>query len=128
MKINLLPVPKPRMTQRDRWAKRPAVVKYYAYCDELREIWKKENGDIPVSHSLKLEFGIPMPNSWSQKRKKQLAGSPHQQRPDIDNLVKAFLDALCEDDSYIFHIHASKYWDKVDGTGYILYSPLDHTQ
>ena len=30
------PVSKPRMTQRDVWKKRPVVVKYHAFCDEMR--------------------------------------------------------------------------------------------
>lgn len=32
----IVPVPKPRMTQRDKWQKRPAVMRYRAFCDEVR--------------------------------------------------------------------------------------------
>lgn len=39
-------------------------------------------------------------------------GTPHQQRPDIDNYAKAFLDALCEDDSYVYDLRAEKYWGR----------------
>lgn len=106
MKINIVPVPKPRMTQRDRWAQRPAVVRYRAFCDELREQW----GDKPVPEALSLIFYMPMPSSWSAKKKASMAGVPHQQRPDIDNLIKSFLDALCEDDSYVYRVEAYKFW------------------
>ena len=32
----ITPVPKPRMTRRDRWAKRPCVLRYWAFKDEVR--------------------------------------------------------------------------------------------
>jgi Holliday junction resolvase RusA-like endonuclease len=109
MHIPITPVAKPRMTQRDRWAKRPGVVRYYEFCDELREHW----GGQLVSPILELTFHIPMPQSWSKKKKSEMLGEPHQQRPDIDNLIKSFLDALCDDDSYIYSVKAEKRWDKV---------------
>lgn len=55
-------------------------------------------------------FGIPMPASWSAKKRGLMRGKPHEQRPDIDNLAKAFMDALCEDDSYIWRLYAEKLW------------------
>lgn len=111
MRLDIIPVPKPRMTQRDRWAKRPAVVRYYSFCDQLREQW----GDNPVPEMVLLEFELPMPASWSAKKKAEMDGKPHQQRPDIDNLAKAFLDALCEDDSYVYHLCAGKFWSSTPG-------------
>lgn len=108
MILQIDPVSKPRMTQRDRWAKRPSVVKYYDFCDDLRILW----GENKVPEELYIQFNIPMPKSWSKKKRLNMDGKPHQQRPDIDNLVKAFLDALCEDDSYVFFINASKYWSE----------------
>ncbi|HHE6457291.1 TPA: RusA family crossover junction endodeoxyribonuclease, partial [Proteus mirabilis] len=34
MKVfNIEPVPKPRMTQADKWKKRPPVLKYFAFKD-----------------------------------------------------------------------------------------------
>lgn len=35
---------------------------------------------------------------------------PHQQKPDIDNLIKGILDALCDDDAFVYEVHASKEW------------------
>ena len=34
---HITPVPKPRMTQADRWRKRPCVVRYFAFCDECQK-------------------------------------------------------------------------------------------
>lgn len=107
MLIPLEPIPKPRMTQRDRWAKRPAVVRYYAFCDSLRELVKDE-----VPPVLVLRFNITMPKSWSNKKRLEMVGKPHQQRPDIDNLIKAYMDALCEDDSYVWSVKAQKQWSE----------------
>lgn len=108
MLIKINPVPKPRMTRADKWQKRPAVVRYHAFADELRLKYKGELPDAVV-----LSFFIPMPQSWSQKKREAMLWAPHQQRPDIDNLIKSVLDALCEDDSYIHQIEASKQWGEI---------------
>lgn len=109
MLLPIRPVPKPRLTQRDRWAKRPAVVRYYEFCDELRLLWGRRE----VPEALSITFIMPLPSSWSARKKLSMEGQPHKQRPDIDNLVKAFLDALCEDDSYVNELHAYKVWGSV---------------
>jgi Holliday junction resolvase RusA-like endonuclease len=42
-----------------------------------------------------------MPPSWSKKKRVAMAGQPHKNKPDLDNLIKAFKDALCDDDSFV---------------------------
>ena len=96
------------MTQRDRWKKRDVVVRYYAYKDILTLMANKDNYTPP--DSLGVEFYLPMPKSWSKKKKKALLGHPHQQKPDIDNLAKAFLDCLCKEDAYVYRLQVSKFW------------------
>lgn len=81
---------------------------YWKFCDELRKEW----GTSEVPDRLSLVFHVPMPASWSEKKKKMMDGAPHQQRPDIDNFIKAFLDALCEDDSYVWTVRATKIWGR----------------
>ncbi len=76
-----------------------------------------EKSGYKVASELDIEFHIAMPPSWSKSKRQLMLGKPHQQRPDIDNLVKAFLDALCEEDSYVYDIRARKFWSN---TGYIL--------
>ncbi|GAG23977.1 unnamed protein product, partial [marine sediment metagenome] len=34
--VKVTPNTKPRMTKRDKWKKRPCVIKYRKFCDELR--------------------------------------------------------------------------------------------
>lgn len=101
----ITPVSKPRMTQRDRWKKRPSVVQYYAFKDDCAE----NNITVPESGS-HVVFVMPMPQSWTNKKKEKMNGAPHQQRPDVDNLVKALLDAVYLDDSCVWDIRASKKW------------------
>jgi len=36
-------------------------------------------------------------------------------RPDLDNLIKAFMDAALKEDSGVYKIRATKKWDTEDG-------------
>lgn len=103
--IPLTPVPKPRMVKSDRWRKRPATDRYWAFKDELLSLVK---GSLEPNYTVR--FYLPMPASWPKKKRELLDGRPHQQKPDIDNLIKSLQDCLCEEDSYIFEVHASKFW------------------
>lgn len=102
---DIVPVPKPRQTRSDKWKQRPPVMRYRAFADEvrLRGVEVKESG----SHVV---FVMPMPKSWSKVKHNQMVYAPHQQKPDVDNLCKALLDALFGDDSHIHDIRISKIW------------------
>lgn len=104
--IEIDPVAKPRMTQRDRWKLRPCVLKYHQYCDRLRTF------DISRIdwESLDVGFTIPMPQSWSEKKRARMMGTAHRQRPDLDNLLKAFMDACLPEDCKIWNIKTRKIW------------------
>ena len=102
------PVAKPRMTRSDRWKKRPCVIKYWEYKDKLQELLNLYGPDI--DDVIKVKFGVPMPKSWSKKKKEIMLEKPHQQRPEVDNLVKGVMDALYEEDSHIHTICCKKYW------------------
>ena len=108
--INIQPVAKPRMTRSDRWKKRPVVLKYWQFKDALKEKAEQKNWDL--SKDVTIYFSIAMPKSWSKKKKKQMNLQPHQQKPDIDNLIKSVLDSLAEDDSYVYSVNAKKYWSE----------------
>ena len=108
--FNVTPVGKPRQTQRDKWMKRPAVMRYRAFADELRAAAKAQGFVFPESGA-KITFFIPMPDSWSAKKKDAMAGVAHRQKPDIDNLMKAVLDSLLPDDSAVWNIAGvTKVW------------------
>ena len=109
MLVKINPVPKPRQTQRDKWAKRACVVRYRAFCDEIR--FRVHKLPEPVD----LRFEIAMPKSWSESKKAKMDGMPHRQKPDLDNLVKACLDALVLNDEVIADFKASKRWARQGG-------------
>jgi Holliday junction resolvase RusA-like endonuclease len=111
MRYNIEPMGKPRMTQRDKWKKRPCVVKYRQFCDEVRAAEIK----IPES-GVTIVFKISMPKSWSNKKRDQMRGQPHQQKPDIDNLLKGLLDAALEEDCRVYHVGSiTKEWSDRGG-------------
>lgn len=97
--FDIVPVPKPRMTRRDKWKKRPAVVRYRMFCDEVRLM----GVEVPMSGAA-ITFHVPMPKSWSNAKRERMAGQPHTQRPDIDNYLKALLDACLEEDAGVWSL------------------------
>jgi len=114
-RIPITPVPAPRQSQRDAWKPRPCVVRYRAYKDAIRP----HLSGLP--HAFEVIFILPMPPSWSTKKRRAHDRTPHQQKPDTDNLLKAFKDAVMEDDAVIYHDSAWKFWGE---EGAILWRPL----
>ena len=99
--FRVVPVGKPRSTRfTDRQA--PALVRYRLFRDALQGAAAKE-GFVPPEAGASLVFYLPMPRSWSEREKRAMDGQPHQQKPDKDNLEKAFWDALLGEDSRIWH-------------------------
>ncbi len=109
IEVRVTPVPKPRQTKRDVWAKRPCVLRYRAFADAMRVAAAKYDWKLP-DNGLRIRFDLPMPKSWSLKKQYEMVGKPHQQKPDIDNLVKSVLDALSSDDCSVWQITAEKRW------------------
>lgn len=106
----ITPVAKPRMTQSDKWKERPPVMKYRAFCDEVRV--RRVVLPDPGAHVV---FHVPMPSSWSQKKQAEHRGKAHKQRPDVDNYTKALLDAIYSDDSHVWDIRTTKIWSDRGG-------------
>ena len=108
----VMPMGKPRMTRRDKWAKRPCVMRYRAFCDEVRAHAK----DFPEDcYRLDWIAYLPMPKSWSKAKKDKMQGELHQAKPDRDNIDKAILDALLKEDCMVAQGTLEKRWD--DGHG-----------
>ena len=106
IKLDITPVPKPRQTQSDKWKKRPPVLRYRAFADEVRLKMPK---DYDMNYK-RVTFYMPMPKSWTKKKREEMDMHGHQQKPDVDNLCKALLDAMYADDSYVFSISVLKLW------------------
>ena len=107
------------MTQSDRWRtnpehpdinkrQRPVVTKYFAY-KNLLTLQAKQLG-YEVKPVVDVLFIMPMPNSWSGKKKDRMNGLPCKVKPDTDNLLKALKDTFCKNDSHIWRETAEKRW------------------
>lgn len=92
------------MTRRDAWAKRPAVQRYFAFRDEVRL------HGVTIPDRVRIVFVMPMPASWSAKKRAAMDGKPHTCRPDNDNQIKGLLDAVFSDDAHVWDIRSTKIW------------------
>ncbi len=116
-RLDIPPCPKPRMTRADRWKKRKSVVKFFAFRDAVRQFQETH----AISWwSFDIEFHVPMPKSWSKKKQALHNGQPHNQRPDLDNYLKAWKDSVYKEDAVVWRIKATKLW--TDGSGHIVVS------
>ena len=109
MHIKTVPVPKGRPRFYGNHAVTPPKTREYEKL--LRESWT--HGIVKGQRlAVSLLFVMPIPQSYSKKKKVELMGEPHTKKPDLDNLVKAVLDGLngvaYEDDSIIWNVDATK--------------------
>ncbi len=106
--FDLIPVPAPRMTRSDKWKARPIVLSYWAYKD-LLTLQANQMGFV-LGEYLDAVYFLPMPASWSEKKKERMNGTPCKVKPDTDNLTKAVKDCLRKNDSDIWYEKAEKRW------------------
>jgi len=114
--IPVTPVPAPRQTRRDTYNPSPPVVRYRAFKDAIRPYVSG------LPDAFEVIFVLPMPKSWSKKKRRAVDRTPHQSKPDSDNLLKAFKDAIVVKDERIYHDAAWKFWGE---TGAIFWRPLN---
>ena len=103
-KYDIQPVPAPRMTRSDKWKKRPCVMRYFAFRDAVKA------AKIQLQSPCKITFYVPMPESWSERKRKDFDGKPHMNKPDADNLLKALLDSVFDDDAHMWSVAVEKRW------------------
>ena len=121
-RLDIAPCPKPRMTQADKWRKRQSVMKFFAFRDAVKQDESWKTFELLDMDSFEIEFHVPMPKSWSKKKKADMDKRPHQQRPDLDNYLKAWKDSVYEEDAIVWRVKASKLW--TDGLGHIIVNYL----
>ncbi len=96
--------------------KRRRYIEYIEWKQKVRQEAYRVKLMPPVS-GFWIKFFIPMPKSWSKKKRNQLCFTPNQTHPDVSNMVKAAEDALFQQDMIIWDYRASKFW--YDGPGHI---------
>lgn len=81
-------------------------------------LWEE---DVPLSASF--VFSFPLTASWALKKKRAVAKTCYLKTPDIDNMVKFYLDSfnkvLYADDKQVYALSAVKQWSDMDEEGYI---------
>jgi Holliday junction resolvase RusA-like endonuclease len=117
--FDIIPMGAVRMTKSDTWKTNPnhpdpakrqrkVVQEYFNFKNSL--LWQAKSLQFELKTHLDVLFLIPMPNTWSKKKKEQMNGLPHKQKPDTDNLTKSVKDALKKDDSDVWWEKAEKRW------------------
>lgn len=115
----VVPKAAPRMTKSDKWKtdrnnldenkrQRKTVAEYFDYKNEFIKQCNEQN--YSLESILKVLFVIPMPQSWSKKRKYSMLYQPHKQQPDTDNLIKGIKDSFKIDDGFVWNETSIKIW------------------
>lgn len=117
--FDIIPIGAPRLTQSDKWKTNPnhpdpnkrqrkAVTQYFAFKTLLQ--LQANQMQFELGQILDALYLIPMPNSWSNKKKERMNGMPCEVKPDTDNITKAIKDTLRKNDSDIWYEKAEKRW------------------
>lgn len=117
--FDVIPMGAPRMTKSDTWKTNPnhpdpkkrqrkAVTAYFSFKDKF--ILMANQMSFRLGNYLDAVYFIPMPDSWSKKKKELMNGMPHDSTPDTDNITKAVKDTLRKQDSDIWFERAEKRW------------------
>ncbi len=89
------------------------VKAYYDYCEAIRMCALASRYEL--EDVIAVEFHLPMPSSWSGKKKERQDGQVHQVKPDADNMLKGLIDALAKNDSNIHFKLVWKVWTSGKG-------------
>lgn len=120
--FNITPIGAPRMTKSDKWKldpfhedsnkrQRKPVTQYFRFKRDIQAQALQQGFKMP-ENGFHVIFVIPMPFSWSDKKKSLMDMTPHQQKPDADNMIKAVKDSLCKNDANIWDYRITKYWGR----------------
>jgi Holliday junction resolvase RusA-like endonuclease len=105
---------RPRMTRRGFVYTPAATRKHEAHARLAAQLAMGDQGPLQVPVRIELAIELPVPTSWSNKRRlAALAGAiAPTSKPDIDNYVKTALDAIntivITDDALVVEIQARK--------------------
>jgi Holliday junction resolvase RusA-like endonuclease len=128
--IPILPMGAVRTTQRQKFSDKQ-YLKYAAYKMKIG-LLAREVFNIPLEWpiSARVTFYMPIPNSWSQKKKDSKLGSFHTSKPDIDNLIKGLFDSLnkiaWKDDNQVCEVYSRKVYSNEPGIEFELLEAASH--
>lgn len=111
--FDVVPVGGVRMTQSDKWKtnpnhpdpkkrQRPEVTRYFAFKNAIRQ--QADQMGFELQGFLEIIFCVPMPSSWSNKKKNQMNRMPVKVKPDVDNYLKGFMDAMKKEDGFVWKV------------------------
>lgn len=117
--FDVIPMGAVRMTKSDVWKTNPnhidpmrrqrtAVTKYFAFKTLLQT--QANQLKYVLGKTIDAVYLVPMPDSWSKKKKESMNGMPCLTKPDTDNITKAVKDTLKKDDSDVWWEKAEKRW------------------
>ena len=117
--FDIVPMGGVRMTKSDTWKlnpnhpdplkrQRPAVTKYFAFKTLL--LLQANQMEYTLGKHLEAVYLIPMPASWSNKKKERMNRLPCETKPDTDNITKAVKDTLKKNDAEVWWEKAEKRW------------------
>jgi Holliday junction resolvase RusA-like endonuclease len=109
-----------RMTRRGKFTSKYAQ-RYLVYKKlislSVRNQYKGKKLDGPINVVVK--FIMPIPESWSGKKKREAIGKPHTKKPDIDNLLKGLFDSVNKivwiDDNQVYQTTVRKIYGETPG-------------
>lgn len=117
--FDVIPMGAPRMTQADKWKTNPnhpdpnyrqreVVTRYFQVKNTM--LWQAVQMKFELGDVLEAIYFLPMPDSWSQKKKDAMIGTIHDSKPDVDNISKLCQDVFKKDDSAVWWNNCRKYW------------------
>lgn len=102
------PIGAVRQTQADKYYYRERVARYRQWSTSAKIQAPPDLPQNPNGYILRVK--IAMPKSWDKKKRAAMYGQPHRNKPDADNLEKAFMDALFKHDQVIWQPQCFKWW------------------
>jgi Holliday junction resolvase RusA-like endonuclease len=112
-KIKIEPMGAVRMTRRGKFVNKYAM-NYLNYKKAIGLIVSSQHkGDlITGAVGVSVKFIMPLPQSWTKKKRLEMEGKPHTSKPDIDNLLKGCFDSIngivFKDDNQVSWVKTSK--------------------
>nr|ABZ05876.1 hypothetical protein ALOHA_HF400048F7ctg1g1 [uncultured marine microorganism HF4000_48F7] len=101
------------MTRRDRWK---SALAWSSISNTVTSSALK-----PSSMASRFRTLSPSRSTWlcqnhgARRREAKHVGKPCQSKPDLDNVLKGFMDALRTDDASVYAVSASKFWSEQPG-------------